>query len=265
MASDIGDFLRAKRERLTPDDCGLPSSGQRRVLGLRREEVALLSGVSPDYYVRLEQGRARSVSVQVLNAIARALRLDSIETEHLHRLAHPDRLASESSRRSPRAGVLALLDAMTDVPAFVLNSSLDVIAANLLGHTLSPSTIEHETNLARHLFLDARSRTFYPEWDKVARETAAHIRRTAGQRPGDHKLHGLIGELTIRSPDFVQLWARQEVLAKTYGSKIIRHPTVGRLEFSYETLSLPEEPDLMLVTYTPSDERTRGALTTIGS
>ncbi|WP_040167720.1 helix-turn-helix transcriptional regulator [Microbacterium gorillae] len=266
MASEIGDFLRAKRERLTPEDCGLPNFGQRRVPGLRREEVALLSGVSPDYYVRLEQGRARQASDQILDAVARTLRLDAVETEHLHRLVHPDRVQPSSPNRSTRAGILALLDAMTDVPAFVLGPCMDIIAANLLGDAvLAMPQDPHRRNAARQVFLDPDARAYYPDWENVAIETAAHLRRVVGLRPDDLRLRSLIGELTIDSKDFARLWARQEVVTKSHGTKIVHHPNAGRLEFSYETLTLPGEPDQMLVTYTPSNETTRDALTALGS
>lgn len=265
MASEIGDFLRAKREQLTPQECGLPVFGQRRVTGLRREEVALLAGVSPDYYVRLEQGRARAASAQVLDAVARVLRLDAVETEHLHVLAHP--APSTTPHSTPaRAGVLALLDAMTDVPAFVLSPCMDVVATNLLGEAvLGLPDDPAMRNTARQAFLDPLARGYYPEWEQVVRETTAHLRRMAGLHPDHPGIRSLVGELSIRSPEFVRLWSRHEVAAKTFGVKLLQHPEVGRLEFDYETLTLPGDPDQMLVTYTPSDDSTRDALVALGS
>lgn len=268
MGAEIGDFLRAKRARRTPADCGLPELGARRVPGLRREEVALLAGVSPDYYVRLEQGRARAVSGQLLDAIARALGLDEVETEHLHRLAHPARPARSrgTATRPVRAGVLTLLEAMPDVPAFVLGPCMDIVAANLLGEVVLALPDEPaQRNAARQVFLDPAARTYYPHWDQVAAETVAHLRRMSGRRPHDQALREFIGELTIASDDFVRHWARQEVAVKSHGTKIIHHPQGGLLSFAYETLALPNDPDHLVVTYTPSDATTRDALTALGA
>lgn len=271
MSTEIGRFLRAKRERLSPQECGLPVFGQRRVTGLRREEVALLAGVSPDYYVRLEQGRARAASDQVLDAVARVLRLDPVETEHLRRLAHPDRphadrASAEGTPQTARVGVLALLEAMTDVPAFVLDPCMDVVAANLLGEAVLALPADPAMrSTVRQVFLDPGAREYYLDWEQVARETTAHLRRMAGLRPDDPRLRSLIGELTIGHPEFARLWALQEVQAKAHGVKRLRHPDAGRLDFAYETLTLPGDPDQMLVTYTPCDASTRDALVALGS
>ena len=267
MTSEIGEFLRAKRERVAPEERGLPAGGRRRVPGLRREEVALLAGISPDYYVRLEQGRARAASDQVLDAIARVLSLDEVERDHLRVLARPDAVAPAPrapSAPAARPGVRALLEAMPQVPAFVLGSAMDVLATNLLGEALI-ALPDGPRNMARHVFLDPTSPSYYPEWAKVARETAAHLRRMAGLLPDAPEIAALIGELTIGSDDFVREWARQEVVVKTHGRKLVDHPEVGRLSLDYETLTLPDEPGLMLVTYTAADERTSDALRTLGS
>lgn len=266
MTSEIGDFLRAKRERVAPEERGLPAGGQRRVQGLRREEVALLAGISPDYYVRLEQGRARAASDQVLDAIARVLALDDVEREHLQLLARPAPAARSAAptEGAPRSGLRALLDAMPQVPAFVLGPAMDVLAANLLGEALI-ALPAGPRNMARHVFLDPTSAGYYPEWEKVAAETAAHLRRMAALLPGERSITALIGELTISSPDFVRIWGRQEVVMKTHGHKLVDHPEVGRLSLEYETLTLPDEPAQMLVTYTAADARTGDALRTLGS
>lgn len=264
MTSEIGDFLRAKRERIAPEERGLPAGGQRRVPGLRREEVALLAGISPDYYVRLEQGRARAASDQVLDAIARVLALDDVERGHLRLLARPAPATAAPDPAAPRSGLIALLDAMPQVPAFVLGAGMDVLATNLLGEALI-ALPAGPRNMARHVFLDPTSADYYPEWEKVARETAAHLRRMVALLPGDRAITALIGELTISSADFVRIWARQEVVVKTHGHKLVHHPEVGRLSLDYETLTLPDEPAQMLVTYTAAEERTGDALRTLGS
>lgn len=267
MTSEIGEFLRAKRERVAPEERGLPAGGGRRVPGLRREEVALLAGISPDYYVRLEQGRARAASDQVLEAISRVLSLDDVERDHLRVLARPAaplRAPRPSATPGARPGVRALLDAMPQVPAFVLGPAMDVLAVNLLGDALI-ALPDGPRNMARHVFLDPTSPAYYPEWEKVARETAAHLRRMAALLPDAPEIASLIGELTIGSDDFVRAWARQEVVVKTHGHKLVDHPEIGRLSLDYETLALPDEPALMLVTYTAADEKTADALRTLGS
>ncbi|HET8779440.1 MAG TPA: helix-turn-helix transcriptional regulator [Agromyces sp.] len=266
MGSDIGDFLSAKRARLSPEQCGLPRGGQRRVPGLRREEVALLAGVSPDYYVRLEQGRAVSASEQVLDAVARVLRLDEVETEHLRHLVRPGR-RNDAARSDPvRVGLLALLDAMVDVPAFVLGPRMDIVTTNRLGDSvLPPADGAARRNAAAHVFLDPGAPAYYPEWAEVARDTAAHLRRTAGLRPDDRLLRELIGELAVGSEDFVRIWSRQDVAVKAHGTKVVQHPDAGLLEFAFETLTLASEPDHMLVTYTPTTEPTRDSLAALGS
>ena len=266
VGSEIGDFLSARRGRISPEQCGLPRGGRRRVPGLRREEVALLAGVSPDYYVRLEQGRAVSASEQVLDAVARVLRLDEVETEHLRHLVRPGR-RNDARRKDPvRAGLLALLEAMVDVPAFVLGPRMDIVATNRLGDAvLPPADSTERRNAAAHVFLDPDAPTYYPDWAEVARDTAAHLRRMAGLRPADRLLRELIGELVVGSGDFVDIWARQEVAAKTHGTKLLRHPDAGLLEFTYETLALAGEPDHVLVTYTPMSEPTRDSLAVLGS
>ncbi|PRB00240.1 transcriptional regulator [Microbacterium sp. MYb64] len=163
-----------------------------------------------------------------------------------------------------RPGVRALLDAMPQVPAFVLGPAMDVLAVNLLGDALI-ALPDGSRNMARHVFLDPTSPAYYPEWDKVARETAAHLRRMAALLPDAPEIASLIGELTIGSDEFVRAWARQEVVVKTHGHKLVHHPEIGRLSLDYETLALPDEPALMLVTYTAADEKTADALRTLGS
>jgi transcriptional regulator with XRE-family HTH domain len=251
---ELGEFLKSRRDRLDPEDAGVDTFGRRRVPGLRREEVAQLAGVSVDYYVRLEQGRAAHPSESVLDAIARALRLDDVERAHLHGLARP----SPARRRPPqrervRPGLQRLLERLDGVPAFVLGRRMDILAWNRLGaalHAGFDGLPPRERNMARILFLDPAARDHYPEWDKVARETVGVLRRLAGRHPEDPRLAELVGELSMKSEPFRRWWAAGDVREKTHGRKLIRHPIVGDIELDYETLALPDAPDQLLVTYT---------------
>lgn len=269
--NELGDFLRTRRARIQPVEAGLPEYGRRRVPGLRREEVAQLAGVSVDYYIRLEQGRGKHASDAVLDAVARALRLNDSERAHLYALARPAGSGGTPARPAGNGGVYIgalrdgarlVLDAIT-APAFVLGRRMDVIAWNAMGDRVSGfSTVPPaECNQARYLFLDPAAPEFYPEWDAVAEETVSYLRRDAGLHPGDPKLTALVAELSDRNPVFRRLWASHPVREKTHGRKIIQHPRAGRLELGYETLALPGDPDLLLVVYTaPADSATAGAL-----
>ncbi|WP_030268176.1 helix-turn-helix transcriptional regulator [Streptomyces sp. NRRL B-24484] len=249
----LGGFLRARRAMIRPESLGLPEYGRRRrVPGLRREEVAQLAGVSVDYYVRLEQGRGGGTSPEVLDAVARVLRLDATERAHLHRLARPPR--QDSAAPAPaeiRAGVRLVLDMLAG-PAFVLGRCMDVLAWNapadaLLGLSAVP---EAERNMARHAFLDPRARTFYPAWAEVAAETVAYLRLDAARHPADRRAAAFVEELSERSPEFRRLWDGHAVAEKTHGRKLLRHPSAGLLDLGYETLALPGDPALLLVVYT---------------
>jgi transcriptional regulator with XRE-family HTH domain len=259
----LGAFLRARRAAIRPEQAGLPILGRRRVPGLRREELAQLAGVSPDYYIRLEQGRGRNVSDAVLDSVARTLRLDDTEREHLFNLVRPPRVPSPQRQRV-RPGVQLLLDKMDRVPAFVLGRRMDVLAWNALGDAVmafSARPASHR-NVARLVFLDPRAPEFYPEWGAVAAETIAYLNLDAGRHPGDPFLPAMLRELSIANPAFAQLWAAQRVRDKTFGRKVLRHPEVGELDLAYETLALPGEPDQLLVTYaaapgTPTHDRLR--------
>ncbi|MFF1560208.1 helix-turn-helix transcriptional regulator [Streptomyces sp. NPDC058279] len=252
MTGDIGDFLRSRRARIRPEETGLASHGRRRVPGLRREEVALLAGVSVDYYIRLEQGRGPSVSDAVLDAIARVLRLDPTEHSHLRALARP--APTPEAVQDIRPGVRLLLDAVGGAaPAFVLGRRMDILAWNALadavaGHSRMPAG---SRNIARHVFLDPVARELYPQWARIAEETVGYLRLDAGQHPGDPLLAALTQELADRSEEFRRLWADHAVKEKTHGVKLIDHPVVGRLVLPYETLALPGEPDQLVVVYTP--------------
>ncbi|ATO83676.1 XRE family transcriptional regulator [Actinoplanes sp. SE50] len=248
--AEIGAFLRARRAAIKPQDVGLPALGRRRVPGLRREELAQLAGVSPDYYIRLEQGRGRNVSDAVLDAVARVLGLDETERRHLHRLARP--AIAPVRRQRVRPGVRLLLDMMETVPAFILGRRMDVLAWNALGDAVNgfSSWPADRRNVARQAFLDPAARTFYPQWTEVAAETVAFLQLDAGRHPGDPLLAAMVDELSGASPEFARLWADRRVKEKASGTKVLRHPTVGEMALGYETLTLPGETDQMLVTYT---------------
>ncbi|RIJ76399.1 XRE family transcriptional regulator [Nakamurella silvestris] len=256
--NDIREFLTTRRARLTPEQAGLPTfGGHRRVPGLRREEVALLAGVSIDYYTRLERGNLSGVSEGVLESLARALQLDEAEHEHLFALARAAGSATRPSRRPGpekiRPSVQRLLDAMTGAPAYVRNGRLDVLAANTLGRALYAPIIGSSplpANTARFVFLNPRSPDFYPDWDRVAGDVVAILRASAGANPYDKALSDLVGELSTRSEDFRVRWASHNVQFHRTGVKRLQHPVVGYLELTFESLDLPADPGLRITTYT---------------
>ena len=238
----IGEYLRARRELLQPTDVGLPQlAGRRRVPGLRREEVAMLAGVSADYYVRLEQGRDQHPSAQVLDALARALQLDDDATAHLQTLAAP--AARRRRRPSPRpervpAGILQLISTWHETPAYVYGRRMDVLAANPIATALAPYYTPGE-NLVRTTFLDPRLRDRYRDWDRAAAAIVAALRALVGPDADDPQLNELVGELSVRSERFRQLWARHDARPKRSGTTHIQHPQLGGLELSYEKLPIP--------------------------
>jgi transcriptional regulator with XRE-family HTH domain len=246
----IGEFLRARREQVRPEDVGLPDLGRRRVPGLRREELATLAGVSADYYVRLEQGRERHPSEQVLDALARALQLDGDATTHLHELARPAprrrRAAGRSERVRPE--LLQLMDAWPNTPAFVVGARMDILAANKLGTALHDG-FRKGSNMVRLIFLDPSAREIYPDWDDVARDTVAVLRGRVGPDLDDPRLTDLVGELSLKSEEFRRLWARHDVREKTHGVKRYTHPLVGELTLSYESFTVAGAPEQMLIVY----------------
>jgi transcriptional regulator with XRE-family HTH domain len=258
--NDIREFLTTRRARLTPAQSGLPNfGGRRRVPGLRREEVALLAGMSVEYYVRLERGNATGVSEAVLEGISRALQLDDAERSHLYdlvRSANEDARTTQRRRRprqqQVRPGVQHLLDAMTDVPALVQNGRLDIIAANRLALGLYSEMYaqpHRPANFARFAFLDPRSRAFYRDWEDAAQQTVALLRAEAGRAPYDRALSDLIGELSTRSDEFRKLWASHDVREHRTGFKRVRHPVVGDLELTFEGMQLSSEPGLLFLAY----------------
>ncbi|GAA3339583.1 helix-turn-helix transcriptional regulator [Amorphoplanes nipponensis] len=254
--NDIREFLASRRARITPERAGLPTyGGHRRVPGLRREEVALLAGVSPDYYTRLERGNLGGVSEGVLDAISRALQLDEAERAHLTDLARASNAPARARRRPAthriRPGVQQLLDAMTDAPAFVRNGRLDVLATNRLGRALYAPVFDHPAapNLARFAFLDARATDFYPDWEDAANTTVALLHTEAGRDPYDRGLTDLVGELSTRSESFRTRWAAHDVRLHQTGTKHLRHPLVGDLKLGFEAMPLPADPGLTLTAY----------------
>ncbi|MGW7528024.1 helix-turn-helix transcriptional regulator [Streptomyces sp. NPDC054783] len=277
LAAEVREFLSTRRARITPEQAGLPVyGGKRRVAGLRREEVALLAGMSVDYYVRLERGNLSGASDSVLEALAHALQLDEAERTHLYDLA---RAATPSGRRPAvtasrvRPTVLRLLDSMTDVPAYVRNARFDILATNALGRALyaplfdSPLFAQRgPVNSARFMFLDPASRDFWVDWDKGADDAVAFLRTETGRAPHDKALTDLIGELTTRSSDFARRWARHDVKFHRSGVKHLHHPLVGDLALPYEAMELPSDPGLRLNFYSPEpDSREREALGLLAS
>jgi len=248
----IGEFLRARRQMVRPVDVGLAAGGRRRVTGLRREELAMLAGVSADYYTRLEQGRDQHPSAQVVEALARALRLDDDATAHLHELAHPGprRRGAAGHDERVRPGVLALLEAWERSPAFVTGRHLDVLAANALAVALSPL---HAVggNLLRSIFLEPAARAVHPDWDAFAARLVATLRAAVGPGPDDPELSDLIDELSAASDDFRTLWAKHLVRDRADGSKRFAHPLLGDVELRYETFAIngPGAEGQILVAY----------------
>ena len=235
----------------------MPSyGGRRRVLGLRREEVALLAGVSVDYYTRLERGDLRGVSETVLDAVANALHLDEPERDHLINLAQAANSTQRVRRRPPQDGVRPtiqrILDAMTGAPAYVRNGRRDILAANRLGYALYSELYldpARPVNIARFVFLNPRARTFFVEWPTAANDIVAALRAEAGKNPYDRELSGLVGELSTRSEEFASRWAAQNLRFHRSGFKAIHHPIVGDLHLTFEVMDLPADPGLSLVVY----------------
>jgi len=251
------DFLTSRRARLTPAQAGLPVYGQnRRVPGLRREEVALLAGVSVDYYVRLERGNARGVSDGVLEALARALRLDEAERAHLFDLAHACGGAPRPARRAAgqqvRASVQRVLDTMA-TPAYVRNGRMDMLGANRLGRALFAPIFAQPgrgpANHARFIFLDPGAPQFYADWERLAGDTVAILRAEAGRNPHERALSDLIGELSTRSETFRTRWAAHDVRLHHSGVKRLRHPVVGELSLGFEAMELTADAGLTLIAY----------------
>ncbi|WP_018683699.1 helix-turn-helix domain-containing protein [Actinokineospora enzanensis] len=272
MDTELGAFLRTRRARLRPADVGLTSYGARRVPGLRREELAQLAGVSATYYTRLEQGQSQNASDDVLDAIARALRLDADETAHLRDLARPTRKRRRQAPRpeAARPGLAHLVESMAGVAALVLDRRNDVLAWNRLGHRLlaghhdvrAPSRAAARPNLIRMLFLDPHTRDLYARWNEEARRAVASLRLIAGRHPEDRHLAELVGELCVKSPEFSALWTRHPVLNCVHGVKHLAHPVVGAMELHYEVVHTHDETGHRLMLFsaepcTPSEAALR--------
>jgi transcription regulator MmyB-like protein/helix-turn-helix protein len=256
--AQIREFLASRRARITPEQAGLPAyGGNRRVTGLRREEVSLLAGVSIDYYVRMERGNLAGASESVLEGVARALQLDDAERDHLFDLARASEPKPARQRRANDAGVSAsvqqVLDAITDAPAWVRNARHDLLAANRMARALYAPLLadpRRPANNARFVYLDPASREFFTDWDRAADDIAAMLRSEAGRNPYDKKLVELIGELSTRSEDFRARWAAHNVRFHRTGHKKIHHPVIGELDLSFEAMELPSRPGLTMLVYT---------------
>src|SRR5215468_3723424 len=266
--AEIREFLATRRAKITPDQAGMRLyGGRRRVPGLRREEVAMLAGVSIDYYTRLEKGNVAGVSDEVLGAVARALQLDEAERAHLFDLARAARprrpTARQRGKQRVRASVQHILDSAATAAAFVRNGRLDLLAAN--AHALYTPLYAgpaRPANLARFCFLDPRSHELYPDWDDVANTTVALLRTEAGRDPLNRDLSALVGELATTSAQFRTRWAAHDVQLHHAGVKRLRHPVVGMIEVAYTTMDLPAQPRLVLTFYTaqpgsPSEDALR--------
>jgi transcriptional regulator with XRE-family HTH domain len=268
----LGAFLKTRRDRVTPVDVGLRSYGNpRRVPGLRREELAQLAGMSVGYYTRLEQDQAGTASRQVLDALARVLRLDATETTHLHNLARRSTAPAltRTQHEHPHERVLALLASLAaTTPAVVLGRRGDVLAWNRTGHALFAEHVDFDAPLdparrpsfLRMFFLDPLTRDLYRNWAELSRAQVAYLRLTAGRYPTDARLAELIGELTMRSPDFATLWATGDVADCTVGTMNLQHPTVGGIDVDYQVWLQPDSPDHRLEVYTPNDMASADAL-----
>ncbi|MCX4706432.1 helix-turn-helix domain-containing protein [Streptomyces sp. NBC_01373] len=246
----LGDFLRSRRAGLRPEDVGMASYGARRVAGLRREEVAVLAGVNADYYTRLEQGRERNPSPQVLEALSRALRLDADTRAHLYRLAGAtpsDRPAVHAAERVSPA-LRQLMDGYPNTPAFVMSRTLDLLAANALAEALYVP-FEPADNLARMTFLDPAGRHFHSDWNRAAQATVANLRHAAGFEPDNPRLRELVRTLTEHSTDFTRLWNAHTVRGKTQDAKQFLHPDVGPLTLTYQAFDVRDAPGQQLVIY----------------
>ncbi|WP_194903581.1 helix-turn-helix transcriptional regulator [Catenulispora rubra] len=257
--SDIRDFLASRRAKITPQQAGLPAYGgaNRRVAGLRREEVAMLAGVSVEYYARLERGQLGGASEEVLDSIAKVLRFDDAERAHLHDLARAAAKRPTRGAKPPRGpvpdSVLRVVNSMSDCPAFIRNGRLDVLGANLLGRALySPmfgKGARQPVNLARFQFLDPAGRELYPDWEQSVNTTVSLLRTEAGRAPGDRELTGLIGELVTNSDEFRMAWAKHNVRLHYAGRKSFRHPVIGEITLDFNAMEIPSQPGLTVTAY----------------
>ncbi|UGQ12018.1 helix-turn-helix transcriptional regulator [Yinghuangia sp. ASG 101] len=258
----LGEFLRTRRARLRPGDVGLPPGSGRRVGGLRREEVALLAGVSVDYYVRLEQGRGVNPSAGVLAALGDALRLGRTERDHLERLARP-KPPAVPPKTAVRPQLKAMIDAMPAMPAIVVDRLSNVLAWNAAAlEAIADFEGGAHRNLARLYFLDPASRTYYADWESTARDAVALLRKASAEYADDTELAELVDELREACPDFVRFWDAHDVQARSHCAKTLNHPAAGRLLFSLEPLQLTGGDGQYVITCTPADPATADWLAT---
>ncbi|MGD0195886.1 MAG: helix-turn-helix transcriptional regulator [Candidatus Dormibacteria bacterium] len=256
--SEARDFLASRRARITPQQAGLPLFGtNRRVPGLRRDEVAVLAGISVEYYTRLERGNLGGASEGVLDAVAGALHLDDTERAHLFDLSRTANMPANKPRRPTaqrvRPGVQRVLDAMVAAPAWVRNGRSDFLAGNRLGRALYAPIFKdpvRPANTARFTFLDPHAKEFYADWDRIAHDMVGVLRAEAGRNPYDRSLTDLIGELSTRSEDFRVRWAAHNVRTHRTGQKRLHHPAVGDLDLTFEAMELRADPGLTLLVYT---------------
>jgi transcriptional regulator with XRE-family HTH domain len=258
--TELGEFLRSRRDRITPGEAGVDSYGRRRVPGLRREELAQLAGVSVTYLTRLEQGQSQNASDAIIDALARALQLDADERVHLYALAHPapSTRPAMSTSEEAKPGAEQLLHAMGDVPAVLLGRFNDILAWNRAGHRLlaghldyaSPSRVDDRPNQMKLLFLDEHTGDLYLDWADEAAVAVASLRYVAAQFADDRRLAELVGELSMNSGEFARLWAGHDVRLCASGAKRFHHPEVGELELDYEVLHLPEGNGQRILTHT---------------
>ncbi|MFF4351544.1 helix-turn-helix domain-containing protein [Streptomyces sp. NPDC001530] len=253
--AELSEFLRTRRARLKPEDVGLPDFGRhRRVPGLRREELAQLAGVSVAYYTRLEQGNGRNVSAEVLDAIARALRLSDAEHAHLTHLAKPKQHKKKQPARPQqvRGALRQLLDAFDGVPAYITGRRSDILVWNRMAAAVFGDWSElapQERNWARMVFLKPEYHELFVDWEQKAIDIVCLLRMDAGCHPDDPRLSALVGELSVKSEDFRRLWATHDVKEKTHGVKRLRHPLVGDLALQFESFRLPDDSEQALITY----------------
>lgn len=273
LHAEVKEFLSSRRARLSPDAAGLPAyGGNRRVPGLRREEVAMLTGVSVDYYVRLERGNLAGASESVLDALARTLQLDDAERQYLFDLARSAGASRRPPKRKPsevRPAVRQVLDAMADAPAWVRNGRHDILAANRMGRALYAPVFDgprNPPNTTRFTYLDPAAREFWRDYDRIANDAAAMLRLEAGRNPHDEELMKLVGELSMQSELFRQRWASHDVVFHRSGLKRIHHPVVGDLDLNFESMELPSEPGLVMNVYTaPAGSPSADALRVLAS
>jgi transcriptional regulator with XRE-family HTH domain len=251
---DLSQFLKSRRARLVPADVGLTAARNgRRVSGLRREELAMLAGVSPDYYARLEQGRAVNVSGQVLEAVAVALRLDELERRHLATLVKPHADAGVNGSLRVRPALRAMVGALDPTPAVLHGPRLEVLAINRAAAVLIhdfDAMPESERNMVRWIFLDPNAHLVYPDWPEIAAQLVAILRVAAGRDTTDARLAEVVAELSEASPEFARSWADRNLFQHTYGPKRIHHKAIGTITVNYETMHLAADPGLSLIVYT---------------